>query len=182
MATVQSSYRTQLRGSLENASSNGGTQVMVSTASVVSHLNQQLFAFTSPEKFTTFVFGIFDEGANILSYTNAGHLPAIFLHQGEPQRLEVNGMVIGAFPFSNYDSSEIRMQSGDLLLFFTDGITEPENAYGEMFGEERLIDMLVKNQHLDDEALISTITTAVRQWSGTEELQDDMTLLLIRRL
>lgn len=197
MATVQSAYRSQLRA-VED-----GT---VYTADVVSHVNQQLYAFTSPEKYATFFCGMYEEDSGRFIYTNAGHLPPILVQGGggdgasalsghigargtavetvrqvEVSRLDVNGMVVGAFPFSEYDSSQITLQSGDTLVFFTDGITEPENAYGEMFGEERLIDLVVKNLHMDDNALTDTITNAVRQWTGTDELQDDMTLLLIRR-
>ena len=197
MATVQSAYRSQLRA-VED-----GT---IYTADVVSHVNQQLYAFTSPEKYATFFCGVYEEDSGRFTYTNAGHLPAIFVQVGEAEstpggtvqmaavgtavettrqttvsRLDVNGMVVGAFPFSEYDSSHITLNSGDTLVFFTDGITEPENAYGEMFGEDRLIDLVVKNLHMDDGALTDTITNAVRQWTGTDELQDDMTLLLIRR-
>ena len=71
---------------------------------------------------------------------------------------------------------------GDLLVFYTDGITEPENAYGEMFGEERLIELVIRNAHCEESGIVSAITDAVREWTGTDELQDDMTLLLVRQL
>ena len=89
---------------------------------------------------------------------------------------------MGAFPFAKYDESQLTLLSDDLLVFFTDGISEPENAYGEMFGEERLIDLVVKNAHLDDQEIIRIVAAAVHQWTGSDELQDDMTLLLVRRL
>jgi sigma-B regulation protein RsbU (phosphoserine phosphatase) len=72
------------------------------------------------------------------------------------------------------------LQLDDLLVCYTDGITEPENAYGEMFGEERLIEMVIKNAHLDSLVIIRTVMEAVRNWTGTPELQDDMTLLVAR--
>lgn len=183
MATVQSSFRTQLRGSIEVAAVAGqvSSKVTVSTSTVVSHLNQQLFADTSPEKYATFCLGVYDDGAGTFTYTNAGHLPPVLIHNGEAQRLEVNGMVVGAFPFAQYDESQVTLHSGDLLLFFTDGVSEPENEYGEMFGEERLIDLVVRNAHLDEPEIISLVSQAVRQWTGAGELQDDMTLLLVRR-
>ncbi|HEX2061553.1 MAG TPA: PP2C family protein-serine/threonine phosphatase, partial [Thermoanaerobaculia bacterium] len=183
MATVQSSFRTQLRGSIEMAAAAGDaiSKATVSTSSVVSHLNQQLFADTSPEKFATFFLGVYDEPSGALTYTNAGHLPPILIHRGEALKLEVNGMVVGAFPFAQYGESSVVLTGGDLLVFYTDGITEPENEYGEMFGEQRLIDLVQKNSHLDDSEIISILTQAVRQWTGSDELQDDMTLLLARR-
>ncbi|MDZ4801874.1 MAG: SpoIIE family protein phosphatase [Bryobacteraceae bacterium] len=173
MATIQSSFRSQLRSSKAGLS--------VSTSALVDHLNQQLYADTAPEKYATFYLGVYDDGASTLTYTNAGHLPPILVRNGTAERLEVNGMVVGAFPFAQYGESQIRLQSGDLVCFFTDGISEPENPYGEMFSEERIIDLLIRNAHLDDAAIIRSIMESVREWTGSDELQDDMTLLLVRR-
>ena len=94
----------------------------------------------------------------------------------------MNGTVVGAFPFSEYGESRIALEPGDLLVFFTDGVTEPENEYGEMFGEERFLDLLVRNAHLSEDEIVSTVIESVREWTGSEELQDDMTLLLARRV
>ncbi len=183
MATLQSALRTELRGSNELAMAvgDGPVPVEASTSSLVSHLNEQLHAYTSPEKYATFFLGIYDEVTSKLRYTNAGHLPPILVREGVATRLNVDGTVVGAFPFARYDESEIELKSGDLLVCFTDGVSEPENEYGEMFGEERLMDMVVRNAHLPDAQIIETIITAVEQWTGTPELQDDMTLMLARR-
>ncbi|HYI92395.1 MAG TPA: SpoIIE family protein phosphatase [Bryobacteraceae bacterium] len=184
MATVQSSFRAQLRGSLELAAGAGeeGCRVSVSTSRVVSHLNQQLYADTAPEKYATFFLGLYDETTHSLTYTNAGHLPPILIRSGLASALEVNGMVVGAFPFAKYDDSRLNLTTNDLLVFYTDGITEPENAYGEMFGEERLIELLVRNADRDEADIVSSVIDAVREWTGSDELQDDMTLLLLRQL
>jgi sigma-B regulation protein RsbU (phosphoserine phosphatase) len=74
------------------------------------------------------------------------------------------------------------LEVGDLLVFFTDGVTEPENEYGEMFGEARFLDLLVRNAHLGEDEIVRTVIESVRAWTGSEELQDDMTLLLARRV
>jgi phosphoserine phosphatase RsbU/P len=153
----------------------------LSTARMVSDLNQQLYATTSPEKYATFYFGLYDEIGGVLTYTNAGHLPPILIRKGRPERLDINGTVVGAFPRSLYDESKVQMESGDLLICYTDGITEPENEYGEMFGEERLIDLAVKNIERDDSRIVELIMDSVRQWTSSPELQDDMTVLLARK-
>jgi phosphoserine phosphatase RsbU/P len=67
------------------------------------------------------------------------------------------------------------------LVCYTDGITEPENEYGEMFGEERLIELVSKNADRDDHRVIEVVMDAVRQWTGAPELSDDMTVLLARK-
>lgn len=185
MATLQSSLRTQLRACLEaaaaaSASGERGSD-SIPTARIVSQLNQQLYAFTSPEKFATFYFAVYDSATGMLTYTNAGHPPPVLLRDGDVLRLETNGMVVGAFPFAEYGESRIRLEPGDLLVCFTDGITEPENEYGEMFGEQRLIEVVQRNAGRAPADLIATVIAAVAQWTRSPELPDDMTLLVARR-
>jgi phosphoserine phosphatase RsbU/P len=183
MATIQSAMRMELRSSLELAapSHQPVNGFRLSTARMVSELNQQLYATTSPEKYATFYFGLYDEIEGVLTYTNAGHLPPILIRRGHADRLNVNGTVVGAFPRSAYEESKIQLENGDLLVCYTDGITEPENEYGEMYGEERLIELVSKNLERDDSRIIELIMDAVRQWTSSPELQDDMTVLLARK-
>jgi sigma-B regulation protein RsbU (phosphoserine phosphatase) len=141
-----------------------------------------LYENTSAEKYSTLCLGLYDEDAGSFLYTNGGHPPPALVRGGEIQRLDVNGTVVGAFPFAEYGESRIALELGDLLVFFTDGVTEPENEYGEMFGEERFLDLLVRNAHLGEEEIVRLVIESVRAWTGSEELQDDMTLLLARRV
>jgi sigma-B regulation protein RsbU (phosphoserine phosphatase) len=187
MATIQSSFRTQIKTAMEQAAvaakAAGSVPVCnLSTSQLTSLLNQHLYSNTPPEKFATFVFGVFDEKTSILHYTNAGHLQPILIRRGEASLLEVDGMVIGAFPFARYGESQIAMEPGDLLVFYTDGISEPENEYGEMYGEQRLTELLLKNAGKSDQEILEMIIDAVERWTGSPELQDDMTLLVARCL
>jgi sigma-B regulation protein RsbU (phosphoserine phosphatase) len=182
MATLQSGMRSQLRSCLDAAEASNGAKASISTSKLVSNLNHQVYASTAPEKYATFFFGVWDEPTSTLTYTNAGHLPPYLVRNGKATAFEVNGMVVGAFPFAEYGESQIRLELNDLVVSYTDGITEPENEYGEMFGEERLIDLVVRNAHLPEAEIAALIVEAVRQWTSSEELQDDMTLLLARRV
>jgi sigma-B regulation protein RsbU (phosphoserine phosphatase) len=174
--------RMELRASLESSPSYGATNGhRLSTARLVSELNQQLHATTSPEKFATFCIALYDDETGMLTYTNAGHLPPILIHNGSSTLLDINGTVVGAFPSSKYDESKVELHAGDLLVCYTDGITEPENEYGEMFGEERLIELVSKHAERDDHRVIEVVMDAVRQWTGAPELSDDMTVLLARK-
>ena len=170
MASLQSSLRTQL------------ADAEVSVSQLVNRVNQQLHVSTAPEKFASFCAGIFDEADGVFTYTNAGHLPPLLVRQGSAARLDVNGMVVGAFPVTSYTESRLELRSGDLLVFFTDGVSEPENAYGEMFGEERLGELVCRHAHLNEDQIVDAVWKGVREWSGDGELADDMTLLLARRL
>ena len=183
MATLQAALRMELRAVVESqpaagASTNG---FHLSTARMVSDLNQQLYATTSPEKYATFCFALYDEETGAVTYTNGGHPPPILIRAGSATQLDVNGTVVGAFPFSKYGESKILLEPGDLLVWYTDGITEPEDAYGEMFGEERLIELVAKNSERPDAQIIQTVMESVRQWTASPELSDDMTVVLARR-
>ncbi|HEX4165198.1 MAG TPA: SpoIIE family protein phosphatase [Bryobacteraceae bacterium] len=180
MATLQATLRSEMAQFQPEDGSDCDSQPEIDVAKLVSALNKQLCAHTSPEKYATFFFALFNEQSRTLSYTNAGHLSPLLFRGGEVVPLESNGMVVGAFPFAKYDESCLSMGPGDLLVCYTDGITEPENPYGEEFGEERLIDLVHKHSHRDDSELISIVLEAVRSWKGGPELHDDMTLLLAR--
>jgi sigma-B regulation protein RsbU (phosphoserine phosphatase) len=179
MATIQAAMRMELRASADVKASLNGTRF--STARMVSELNQQLHATTSPEKYATFFFAIYDQQTGLITYTNAGHLQPVLIRDGAPSLLDVNGTVVGAFPFSKYEESKLELRSGDLLVCYTDGVTEPENEYGEMFGEERLIELVSKNADRDEAQIIESVMESVRQWTGVPELSDDMTVLLARK-
>ena len=179
MATLQSSVRTRLSFSRDTAESTGCAPILC-TSNLVSSLNGQLYKTTSPEKYSTFFLGIFDTATSRFQYTNAGHLPPILFRDGKATKLEVDGTVVGAFPFADYGESYVDLKPGDLLVCYTDGITEPENAYGEMFDEERLIQTVFLNIAKTEEEILDAVVEAVLAWTGAGELQDDMTLLVAR--
>jgi len=186
MAAIQSIMRTQLTAGIQvqaavaHGSGNGGERPLVSTAALVAQLNRQIYATTAPEKYATFYFGIYDDDSRALTYTNAGHLPPILMRDGLAERLEVTGTVVGAFPSVPYEEKNISLRQGDLLVAFTDGIVEPENEYGEAFGEDRLIDLLIRYGQKESKEIIAHIMETVEQWTGSTELFDDMTLLVAR--
>jgi sigma-B regulation protein RsbU (phosphoserine phosphatase) len=176
MATIQSTMRTQL------STVNGSGPAHPSTAKLVANLNRQLYATTAPEKYATFYFALYDDSTHTLTYTNAGHLAPILLRGNTVSTLDSTGTVVGAFPIARYGEKTVEMQQGDTLVAYTDGIIEPENAYGEMFGEERLQELLVKHARTDSTEIIARTMEAVNQWTGSSELQDDMTMVVARRL
>ena len=184
MASIQSMLRTQLWAALGTAAAaeGDGAAWRFPTAALVSQLNLQLYQSTSPEKYATFFFCVYDDQHGVLTYTNAGHLPPLLIRDGEPRRLDVNGMVVGAFPDVRYEQSEVELRSGDLVVAFTDGVTEPENEFAEEFGEDRLIEVVLRNRQRSPREIIDEVIGAVGHWTGRPELQDDMTMVVARRL
>jgi len=178
MATIQSTMRTQIN----TAAAANGSYKPPSTAKLVALLNRQLYANTAPEKYATFYFAMYDEAQHTLTYTNAGHLSPLLVRNNEVSLLEPTGTVVGAFPFAVYQEKSVTLEHGDMLVAYTDGLVEPENAYGEMYGEERLQDLLLKYNQADSSEIIARAMEAVVQWTGSSELQDDMTMVVARRI
>ncbi len=182
MVSIQSSLRAQLSSNQRMHPGSAEGAEFLSTARLTGLLNQQLFESTSSEKFATFFCALYDAEGSRLHYTNAGHLPPLLIRHGQAQRLEVNGMVLGAFPNQTYGRGCLTLEAGDLVVAYTDGITEPENEFGEEFGERRLTEVLTRNAGRPLEDLVRRVTSAVEEWNSAPEQADDMTLLLLRRL
>jgi sigma-B regulation protein RsbU (phosphoserine phosphatase) len=178
MAAMQSALRAQFYDGY--APSSDSHALPLSTAAVVSRLNLQLYENTPREKYVTFFFGVYDAATRTLTYTNAGHLPPVLLRQGKVERLREGGTVVGLFSPITYDQAEIQIQPGDLLLAFTDGITEPENIYGEEFGEDRMLEVVRRALSGSPQILVEEIYRSVNDWTGSPELQDDMTLVVAK--
>lgn len=185
MAAIQSALRAQfydgfVQSSEAGTSSQPPVGKRVSSAAVVERLNRQLYENTPEEKYVTFFFAQYDARTRKLIYTNAGHLPPVLFRKDRIERLKTGGTVVGLFSSITYEQAEIQLEPGDLLLAFTDGITEPENTFGEEFGEGRMLEVARRARHSSPELLVEEIYRSVNDWTGSPELQDDMTLLVAK--
>lgn len=178
MAAIQSALRAQVYDGRSPDEASAG--LSLSTAEVVGKLNRQLAESTPTEKFATFFYAVYDGETRKLTYTNAGHPPPVLFRRGKIERLRTGGTVVGLFSPLAYEQSEIGLEPGDVLLAYTDGITEPENIYGEEFGEERVLEVARRALSGTAEFLVEEIYRSVSDWTGSPELQDDMTLLVAK--
>jgi sigma-B regulation protein RsbU (phosphoserine phosphatase) len=154
--------------------------VEVSPGALLSLLNHQLYESTPPEKYATLFLGIYDGRSHHLTYSNGGHLPPILIGKdGAIRRLEAGGTVVGLFDNMSYDEGSVEMHPGEIFLAYSDGVTEPENDFGE-FGEQRLIDLVRDNRELPLPQISQIVTLAVDTWIGDNEQPDDVTLVLAR--
>jgi sigma-B regulation protein RsbU (phosphoserine phosphatase) len=152
----------------------------VSPATLLSLLNHQLYESTPPEKYATLFLGTYDEEDRKLTYSNGGHLAPIILGEdGTLRRLDRGGTVVGLFARVSYEEASIQLRRGEIFLAYSDGVTEPENDFGE-FGEQRLIDLVQENRHLPLTRITEIVTAAVDDWIGDQEQPDDVTLVLAR--
>ena len=152
----------------------------VSSGTLLSLLNHQLYQSTPAEKYATLFLGVYDGEQRQLTYSNGGHLPPIILAEdGSLRRLELGGTVVGLFDHRSYEESSVPLRRGELFLAYSDGVSEPENDFGE-FGEQRLIDLVWKNRDLPLQRICEIVTAAVDDWIGANEQPDDITLVLAR--
>jgi len=154
--------------------------VEVSPGALLGLLNHQLFESTPPEKYATLFLGIYDGRSHHLTYSNGGHLPPILIAEdGSIRRLEAGGTVVGLFDNMTYAEGAVDMRPGEVFIAYSDGVTEPENDFGE-FGEQRLIDLVRENRKLPLAQISQIVTMAVDDWIGDKEQPDDVTLVLAR--
>ena len=154
--------------------------IEVSPGALLGLLNHQLFHSTPPEKYATLFLGVYDGRSRRLTYSNGGHLPPILIGQdGTVRRLEAGGTVVGLFDGMTYEEETVEMNPGEVFLAYSDGVTEPENDFGE-FGEQRLIDLVRENRAEALPQISQIVTAAVDTWIGDKEQPDDVTLVLAR--
>ncbi len=152
----------------------------VSPSGMLSLLNHQLYESTPMEKYATLFLGVYDGRSRTITYSNGGHLPPIIISpDGSIHRLEAGGMVVGLFDNLSFDEGSVQLKPGDIFLAYSDGVTEPENDFGE-FGERRLIELVRENQHLPLVRISDIVAAAVYDWIGANEQPDDITLVLAR--
>jgi serine phosphatase RsbU (regulator of sigma subunit) len=179
-ALLMSSLQASLRSNVLNLWRPDAVHENNSLSKLVEMLNSQIYSVTSDNKFATFFYAVYDDVAQTLTYCNAGHNPPLFFNGKEVKRLHTGGTVVGIFPDSKYGQETISLHPGDLLVAYTDGITESLNDSGEEFGEDRLIQLIQKYPAMDANKMKGIIIEEVLSWSSAEERQDDMTIIVAK--
>ena len=145
--------------------------------------NRLLYQSTSSEKFVTLFYSILDPASHFLSFSNAGHDAPMLLHGGgELERLQTGGIVLSILEDFPYEEGRITLTPGDLLVIYTDGITEAVNQHQELFGEERLVATIRSCRDKSAREIIDHIIAAAKSHAGSVPQADDMTLIAIKRL
>ena len=146
-------------------------------------INDMIYQNTPSDKFVTFFWGIFDPDDDTFSYVNAGHNPPILFKQGEDthRELEEGGLILGAMPtMADYDNASVHLSSGDLLVFYTDGVTEALNTdHTEEYEEKRLINCIRQNRELSSQEIIQAVIDDVNQFADNIQY-DDVTLIVVK--
>jgi len=170
MANLQAILRTQ-------------TPFTASSAESVEHTNKLLYSRTTDNMFVTLFYSVLDINKSVLHYSNAGHnYPILFKNSGEFVELKTGGVVLGIDPDSIYIQDKILLEKNDILMIYSDGITDQFNPLGTMFGESRLISLVNNNKHLKASQISELIFYRISEFKENMESDDDMTLIILKKI
>lgn len=152
-----------------------------SPGNLMRMLNQHLYRSTQPEKYATLFLAHYEARDCTLRYSNGGQLPPLILRgDGSILRLDRGGTVVGLLDNMEYEEGVVVMGLGDMLIAYSDGVTEPENEFGD-FGEARMVEIVRRNRHLPLEEITDRVMQALQDWIGADEQPDDITIVLARQ-
>jgi sigma-B regulation protein RsbU (phosphoserine phosphatase) len=150
---------------------------------ILNKVNNLLYESIERDRFVTAVYGVLDSKNKIFTFSNAGHNPPILKRlSGEVAYLNEGGVALGAIPNSVYEERPISLIKGDILLFYTDGVTEVINENGGEFGVHRLLHSLDRSRHLAAREIIDSIVRETREYSSAKREIDDLTIIVIKTL
>jgi sigma-B regulation protein RsbU (phosphoserine phosphatase) len=162
-----------------------GAEFQTKISSLITKANKLMHRTFPDEHFVTLFYGELTHDKNgLLIYANAGHNSPMLLHaeNGEIEYLEPTGLMLGPFPDKPYRTESAHLKKDDLLLLYTDGITEARNEYGEYFGEQRLANLLRQHRNHTPKEITQFILEAVDVFASRSDESDDQTLVVIRRI
>ena len=151
-----------------------------STAEIVTRLNKHLYSSTAPDRFATLFYGVYDAQTRRLEYTNAGHPAPLCISGKQVRCLSTGGTVLGLFDDRQFESQVVDIAAGSLLIAYSDGLTEAENANAEEFEEQRVLDAALRMGQAPARAVLKNLLEAVNQWTGPAEQSDDITIIVAR--
>lgn len=168
MANLQASLRTAI-----------GVGVPISAT--VARVNNLIYRNTPPEQYITFFVGVFNPRFRTFTYVNAGHNPPILLRgSGEVELLDEGGLILGCVDGVAYQEATIPLRIGDVLILFTDGVSEAMDTAEQEYGEDRLRDYAKALRHLRSQDIAEELEQSVISHRGKDQFDDDFTLMIVR--
>ena len=142
-------------------------------------MNKTLCRRAIEARFVTAFYGQLQPGG-ALAYCNAGHNPPFLFSNLGTTRLETGGSVLGMFDYAHFDTGATEFQSGDLLILFSDGVTEAENDTGEEFGDDRLAACVSRVRTRSAPEVLEAVQREVRTFCGSAAPRDDVTVMVVK--
>ena len=180
-ATLSSASGQQSSGGVEMPCGVTGVDSSCAVEQMAASINEQLCHSTDSNRFATLFIAIYNDATRQLRYTNAGHNDALLIRAGGAiEHLTEGGTVLGAFEWARYTEASATLQRGDVLVIYSDGISEADNPRGAEYTEHRLAHLVRKHRDKTADELRQLIFTEVDNWTGGQERDDDQTLVIIK--
>ena len=171
-ALIMASFRASLLAEIRNN---------YAIRTIMKKVNNLICESVKRGEFVTAVYGVLDTRNHVFTFANAGHNPPLLLRKsGKVEPLREGGLTLGILPDRDYEERPIYIDSGDILILYTDGITEAANSRDELFGTERLVALVKEHRDLPARQMRERIMEAVLSYRSEDSPHDDLTLMLIK--
>ncbi|MBI4460156.1 MAG: serine/threonine-protein phosphatase, partial [Acidobacteria bacterium] len=172
-ALLMTGFRALFRGLIQND---------FNIRSVFRQANRQLIESTAPHQFISAFYAALDASTRRLIYVNGGHVPPLLYRPSQPARpLDVGGPVLGILPTISYHEDSVVLRSNDILVLYSDGLSEAESRAGQVFDSNRILKVVEKNRNRSAETICSALQEEVHKLAGLH-LQDDLTICVLKFL
>ncbi len=150
---------------------------------ILLKVNNLLYESIERANYVTAIYSVLDIKNRVLTFSNAGHNPPILRRaSGQVEYLKEGGLALGTFPNSTYEERPVSLAAGDILLFYTDGVTEAKNEADEEFGVERLLAGLEASRERSAREIVEFIVRETKKFASPDKESDDLTLIVIKAL
>jgi phosphoserine phosphatase RsbU/P len=175
-ALMMASLQASLRGEATRAPEN--------LAAAVSNINRLVYEASAENRYATFFYGQYDPATRAFDYVNAGHNPPMLFHCANGKwsvtRLDIGGTVVGLMKSFAYQQGSVALSRGDILVAYTDGISEAMNQSDEEWGEDRMMKTIESCNSLPAREILQHVFTSADAFVAGAEQHDDMTLVVLR--
>lgn len=152
------------------------------SSEAIAYANPIISQNSKTGMFVTVFYGMLDNASHTLTYVNAGHNPPLLLRAGSdiPEELEATGIAIGAMEDATYEQQEVTLAAGDVIVLYTDGVTEAVNGRDEMFEIPRLVEVICRTRSRSAREMVESIIDSVNEFSRNQPQYDDITLMVVK--
>jgi sigma-B regulation protein RsbU (phosphoserine phosphatase) len=159
-----------------------GLEITEDFPAFISRINNHIYKNTSSSEFITFFIAAWEPAKELLHYINAGHNPPLLTDKnGNITTLGATGLILGVLPNQDYERKTIKLEEGSVLAIYTDGLEEAMNPENEMFGQERIIKVLLECKNGSSKEIVKTIQDRAIEFCQGKPLHDDLTMIVVKR-
>jgi serine phosphatase RsbU (regulator of sigma subunit) len=173
-ALIMAAFRASLKAEIRNN---------FAIRAILLKVNDLLFESLERDNYVTAIYGVLDTKNRVFTFSNAGHNPPILLRaNGQVEYLKEGGLALGTFANSTYEERPIHLDAGDTMLFYTDGVTEVQNASGKELGVDRLLKCLQESKNKSARDIIEYVVNQAKNFASGQGDSDDLTMVVIKAL